>query len=51
MEAYRERDAMGRETLIEREMPHASDCAVWVEEPCDCITGKEPEDEMERARR
>lgn len=22
-------------------MPHASDCAVWVNEECDCETGKE----------
>jgi hypothetical protein len=21
--------------------PHASDCAIWVDEPCDCVTGKE----------
>lgn len=21
--------------------PHASDCAVWVSEPCDCITGRD----------
>lgn len=22
-----------------REMPHASDCAAWAQEPCDCIIG------------
>ncbi len=22
-------------------VPHASDCAHWVDEPCDCITGKD----------
>lgn len=24
-----------------RPIPHASDCAVWVGENCDCVTGKE----------
>ena len=24
-------------------VPHASDCAFWVNEPCSCVTGKEPE--------
>lgn len=23
--------------------PHASDCAIWVEEACDCKTGQDPE--------
>jgi len=25
---------------VERTMPHASDCASWVGESCDCVTGK-----------
>ncbi len=23
--------------------PHASDCNVWVNEPCNCIMGKDPD--------
>ncbi len=28
------------------EYPHASDCNVWVSEPCNCATGKIPETEI-----
>lgn len=24
----------------EPDKPHASDCAYWVDEPCDCVTGQ-----------
>lgn len=37
-----------------RGVPHASDCATWVTERCNCITAKDPdqiESDMERARR
>ena len=26
------------------DIPHASDCATWVGESCDCITGRDPDD-------
>lgn len=33
------------EPAPEPEMPHASDCAVWVGETCDCMTGRRIEDD------
>lgn len=32
---------------VEPTYPHASDCAIWVAEPCDCVTGKEPPEPIE----
>lgn len=32
--------------------PHSSDCSIWCGEPCDCVTGCEPEEsDLEMARR
>lgn len=29
------------EVMMQTTYPHASDCAQWVQEPCDCVTGRE----------